>query len=77
MTVEQIIASGGTAGLILALAFAVKALWDSHRKTDDDIITEKRDALAGWKAQTDATNRLADLIETTLDRLDDPPARRR
>lgn len=77
MNVEQIIAGGGTAGLILALAFAVKSLWDEHRRTDADIRAEKLEALSGWKAQTAATDKLTDAVETALERLDGTPSRRR
>ena len=53
----------GPLGLTVALGFAVAALWRSHERADADVRAQRDVAIAGWKAQTDATNRLADAIE--------------
>ena len=56
----------GPAGLLVAALAAVVALWRSHERSDTDVRTQRDVAIAGWKAQTDATNRLADAIEASL-----------
>ena len=53
---------GPYAALVGALVI-VGALWQSHERADADVRTLRDIAIAGWKAQTDATNRLADAIE--------------
>jgi hypothetical protein len=49
--------------LTVALGFAVAALWRSHERSDTDVRAQRDIAIAGWRAQMDATNRLADAIE--------------
>ena len=53
----------GPLGLTVALAFAVVALWRDHTRADADDRVQRDTAIAGWKAQTDATNRVADALE--------------
>jgi hypothetical protein len=61
----------GPYGLVVALLIASAALWRSHVRSDEDVRTQRDVAITGWRAQTDATNRLADLLED-----DRRPARR-
>ena len=56
----------GPAGLLVALAFAVAALWRDHVRADADDRSQRDTALAGWKAQTDATNRVADALDALV-----------
>jgi hypothetical protein len=53
---------GPTAALVGAV-IAVGALWREHIRAVADVRAQRDLATAGWRAQTDATNRLADLIE--------------
>jgi hypothetical protein len=54
----------GPFGALVALGIAVAALWRSHERSDHDVMAQRDRAFAGWEAQTTATNRLADAIET-------------
>ena len=69
----DIIAAGGTAGLILALALAAWTLYRRLEKEQDNAIarlttrigelrTERDAALEGWKAQTAATDRTSEAL---------------
>lgn len=69
----DIIAAGGTAGLILALALAAYTLWKRLEKERDDAIgrligriedlrTERDAALEGWREQTAATDRTSEAL---------------
>lgn len=53
----------GPAGLLVALLVAVAALWRDHLRADAEDRKQRDNALAGWAAQTEATNRLATAIE--------------
>ena len=53
----------GPFGLAVALAIAVSALWRDHMRADADDRSQRDTALAGWREQVAATNRLADAIE--------------
>jgi hypothetical protein len=48
---------------VIGLARVVMVLWAEHLKADADDRTQRDAAIDGWKAQTDATNRLAAAIE--------------
>lgn len=64
--IAQAIQTGGTAGLILYLLVSVWALATGRVQPRENVLEEreeKKAALDGWKAQTDATNRLAAAIE--------------
>lgn len=50
----------GPLGLTVALAIAVYALWRDHVRSDADVLATRDTALAGWRAQTEATERVAD-----------------
>ena len=56
----------GPTGLLVALAFAVAALWRDHVRADADDRSQRDVAIAGWKAQTDATDRVADALEALV-----------
>ena len=53
---------GPLAGLALALLVA-RELWESHKRSDADVLATRDRALSGWEAQTAATNRTADALE--------------
>jgi hypothetical protein len=56
----------GPLGLTVALGFAVLALWRDHLRADADDRVQRSEAIAGWREQTAATNRLADAIEADI-----------
>lgn len=58
----------GPLGLTIALGVAVMALWRDHLRADADDRTQRDTAIAGWRAQTDATDRLAAAIEAKAER---------
>ena len=69
----DIIAAGGTAGLILALALAAYTLWKRLEKEQDaatarltkrieDLRSERDAALEGWREQTVATDRTSEAL---------------
>lgn len=60
MTPEEIV---GPFALTIAAVVAVAALWHDHLRADNDDRAQRDRALAGWEAQTGATNRLADALE--------------
>lgn len=53
----------GPLGLTAAAVLTVAALWREHLKQDERERDHGDRALAGWEAQTTATNRLAEAIE--------------
>lgn len=53
----------GPLALTVGLAIAVAALWREHVRADRDDRAQRDVAIAGWRDQTNATNRLADAIE--------------
>ena len=53
---------GPSAALAGAVAIIV-ALWRSHVVSDTDVRTQRDIAIAGWRDQTNATDRLAAVIE--------------
>lgn len=46
----------GPFGLVFAALIAVAVLWRSHERNDRDVLAQRDRALAGWEAQTKATN---------------------
>lgn len=58
---------GPTAALVGAVAIIV-ALWRSHVASDTDVRSQRDIAIAGWRDQTNATDRLAAVIETNAAR---------
>jgi predicted outer membrane lipoprotein len=65
----------GPFGVVLAAAGAVVILWREHMKADERERKIAERALAGWEAQTNATNRLAEALEQRS--RDDAERRRR
>lgn len=56
------------AGVIGALAVVVGILWRDHQRADAEDRRQRDVAIEGWKAQTDATNVLAeDVVELRRD----------
>ena len=60
----------GPTGAIIALiavlgiaARVIQVLWSDHLRADADDRTQRDTAIAGWREQTAATNRLAEAIE--------------
>lgn len=53
----------GPLGLLVGLGLAVAALWRDHLRADADDRVQRDIAIAGWREQTAATNRLAAAIE--------------
>lgn len=48
------------AGVIVALVTVVTVLWRDHQRADAEDRRQRDVAIEGWKAQTNATNVLAD-----------------
>lgn len=71
----------GPTGLLIALLLAVAALWRDHLRADADDRAQRDQAIAGWQAQTAATDRVADatiaLSEAIRARAQDDAARHR
>lgn len=70
MSPEQIIAGGGTAGLILALAYITRELWIEHKRKDlkteeerDEAIDLAKQAADGTAKVTEGLARLTALVE--------------
>lgn len=70
---SDLLVTGGTAGLILALAIAAWTLYRRLEREQDNAIarmtqriaeirTERDEALAGWRAQTAATDRTSEAL---------------
>lgn len=53
----------GPLALLVGSLFAVGVLWRSHVAADDDLRKQRDTAIDGWRAQTTATDRLANAIE--------------
>ena len=53
----------GPLALLVGALIAVGVLWKSHVDSDNDVRKQRDEALAGWRAQTTATDRLANAIE--------------
>lgn len=53
----------GPVGLTIGLLVALSVLWREHVRSDEDDRKQRDIALEGWRAQTEATKRLADAIE--------------
>lgn len=53
----------GTGAATVLLAYIVKKLWESHEKTDADVIAQRDRALTGWESQQKVTERIADALE--------------
>lgn len=66
----EVIVGGGTAGLIAFLLLTTKLLWDEHKRHDADVKAQRDEAIAGWREQSQATNRLADVGEKQAQMLD-------
>ena len=46
----------GPFGALVAALIAVGVLWRNHERNDRDVIAQRDRAMAGWEAQTKATN---------------------
>lgn len=53
----------GPLALVVGALIAVGVLWKSHTESDADVRKSRDAAIAGWQAQTTATDRLANAIE--------------
>jgi hypothetical protein len=53
----------GPAALLVGALIAVAALWKEHLRADHEDRAQRDQAIAGWKDQTAATNRLAAALE--------------
>jgi hypothetical protein len=63
----------GPFGVVIAAGYAVKRLWDSHDKSDADVIAHRNEAIAGWREADKTTDRLAAAVEALTARLDKRP----
>ena len=61
----------GPAGAVALLGYAVKRLWDSHDKSDADVIAHRNEAIAGWREADRVTDRLAAAVEALTEQLRD------
>ena len=48
----------GPAGLLVASLLVIGVLWRDHLRADADDRAQRDTAIAGWRAQVEATNRL-------------------
>ncbi len=53
----------GPAALLVGALIAVAALWKEHLRADAEDRAQRDQAIAGWREQTAATNRLAAALE--------------
>lgn len=53
----------GPIGLTIFLLYVVKLLWDAHRQEDASRTARLDTAIAGWAAQTAATEKLAAAVD--------------
>jgi len=61
--------------VVVVLVRAIQKLWEEHLRADQDDREQRDVALAGWRAQTDATKELTDAIKAAT--RPSPPVRRR
>lgn len=64
----------GPLGALALLIYVAKVLWDAHKASDEDVVRQRDVAIEGWKAQTAATDRLAEAVERKA--IDDATRRR-
>lgn len=72
---EQVIVGGGTAGLILVLALAVRELWAVHKARDakteaerDEALALAKEAIGGTAKISDGVQRLTSIVERLASR---------
>jgi hypothetical protein len=73
----DLIVTGGTAGLIAVLLWIGNTLWQEHRKNDADVRSQRDEAIAGWKSQSEATKAVAASNDRVVGLLERSTSRRR
>lgn len=53
----------GPFALLVGALIVIAVLWREHLRADADDRSQRDTAIEGWKAQVDATNRLAEAID--------------
>ena len=63
MTPEQTALFLGPFGLTLFLMYVVKRLWDAHDRSDNDVVSQRNEAIAGWREATGSIKDLTHQLE--------------
>jgi hypothetical protein len=63
VTLEPAVVIAVVSAVTGAIGYVFKQLWESHKESDAWVRTQLDVATTGWRDQTAATNRVADLLE--------------